>query len=479
MTAFLSPIGNGQTFFKNDGTVNIGGLITTYIAGTTTATSTWADSAQSAVNTNPIVLTASGKLPSECWLQSGVAYKFVVTDSLNIPVAPSTYDNISGVNDVVVAPPVVSSWTLGTVPTIISGASFSLTGNQTSTYVPGRRCMFYVTSGTVYGSISTSVYTVLTTITLIMDYPQILDSGLNSVYYGFDFALASTARTSNPLWFASGGGTGDAITANILGTYLTALIDGMEFTVRTPSANTITNPTINISLNGVALGARVIKKGNLAALQVGDYTPDQQLILVYNLADGSFQLANPINSPSGNLALLGTLAVTGATTVGSTLAVSGAVTIPNGALVNQAVAYGQLATLLPAGTIIDYAGIVVPAGYLICPVIQTDISRTTYAALFNNIGTTWGVGDGATTFGMPWFPVDYVSVQSNANVASSTVGAVISHSHNVESRQYTGTTGNLANGDINASVVSGSYTSNTGGASNFAAGVRILKCVKT
>jgi microcystin-dependent protein len=51
------------------------------------------------------------------------------------------------------------------------------------------------------------------------------------------------------------------------------------------------------------------------------------------------------------------------------------------------------------GSIISYAGISVPAGYLLCD--GTAVSRTTYADLFAAIGTSWGAGDGSTTFNLP------------------------------------------------------------------------------
>lgn len=54
---------------------------------------------------------------------------------------------------------------------------------------------------------------------------------------------------------------------------------------------------------------------------------------------------------------------------------------------------------IPAGTMIDYAGGTPPAGWLECA--GQAVSRTTYAALFLAIGTTHGVGDGATTFNIP------------------------------------------------------------------------------
>lgn len=55
--------------------------------------------------------------------------------------------------------------------------------------------------------------------------------------------------------------------------------------------------------------------------------------------------------------------------------------------------------LMPAGTVLDFAGGTVPVGFLACN--GAAVSRTTYADLFNAIGTTWGVGDGSTTFNLP------------------------------------------------------------------------------
>jgi hypothetical protein len=59
----------------------------------------------------------------------------------------------------------------------------------------------------------------------------------------------------------------------------------------------------------------------------------------------------------------------------------------------------QLTNIMPSGIIMPFAGATAPAGYLTCD--GTDVSRTTYAALFAAIGTSWGVGDGSTTFNLP------------------------------------------------------------------------------
>lgn len=55
---------------------------------------------------------------------------------------------------------------------------------------------------------------------------------------------------------------------------------------------------------------------------------------------------------------------------------------------------------LPSGIIVQFAGASAPSGWLICD--ASAISRTgTNAALFAAIGTTYGVGDGSTTFNVP------------------------------------------------------------------------------
>ena len=54
---------------------------------------------------------------------------------------------------------------------------------------------------------------------------------------------------------------------------------------------------------------------------------------------------------------------------------------------------------LPTGSYIQFAGSQAPAGFLVCN--GGAISRTTYSALFAVIGTTYGSGDGSTTFNLP------------------------------------------------------------------------------
>jgi microcystin-dependent protein len=61
----------------------------------------------------------------------------------------------------------------------------------------------------------------------------------------------------------------------------------------------------------------------------------------------------------------------------------------------------QLYNILPSGLVFPYAGASAPNGFLLCD--GSAIDRTTYATLFAVIGTTYGTGNGSTTFNVPNF----------------------------------------------------------------------------
>ena len=56
-------------------------------------------------------------------------------------------------------------------------------------------------------------------------------------------------------------------------------------------------------------------------------------------------------------------------------------------------------TSVPAGVVVPYAGAAAPSGWLLCD--GAAVSRAAKAALFAAIGTTFGAGDGSTTFNIP------------------------------------------------------------------------------
>ena len=57
------------------------------------------------------------------------------------------------------------------------------------------------------------------------------------------------------------------------------------------------------------------------------------------------------------------------------------------------------AAYLPPGAIVPYAGTAAPTGWILC--YGQAVSRATYASLFAATGTTYGAGDGSTTFNLP------------------------------------------------------------------------------
>lgn len=54
---------------------------------------------------------------------------------------------------------------------------------------------------------------------------------------------------------------------------------------------------------------------------------------------------------------------------------------------------------IPTGSVFPFAGITAPEGFLLCN--GQEVSRFTYAKLYEVIGDTYGAGDGATTFDLP------------------------------------------------------------------------------
>ncbi|WP_050025202.1 tail fiber protein [Verrucomicrobium sp. BvORR034] len=64
-----------------------------------------------------------------------------------------------------------------------------------------------------------------------------------------------------------------------------------------------------------------------------------------------------------------------------------------------AIATSTVASYLPPGCIVPYGGTAAPAGWLFC--YGQAVSRSTYAALYAALGTTYGVGDGTSTFNLP------------------------------------------------------------------------------
>lgn len=160
MAVNLSPVGGvAAQFFNNDGTVLSGGLLNTYLAGTTTRVATYTTSAGTIAHLNPIQLNSAGRVPAsgEVWLTDGITYKFVLTDANDVLIA--TYDNISGINsnfvnftnsqEIQTATAGQTVFTLTTMQYQPGTGSLSVFVDGVNQYGPGAQYAFTETSATV------------------------------------------------------------------------------------------------------------------------------------------------------------------------------------------------------------------------------------------------------------------------------------------------------------------------------------------
>ena len=76
---------------------------------------------------------------------------------------------------------------------------------------------------------------------------------------------------------------------------------------------------------------------------------------------------------------------------------------------------------IPTATIVPWSKSAVPTGFLECA--GAAVSRSTYSALFAVVGTTYGAGDGSSTFTLPNLADAVVVSKSPAKSLASTGGA--------------------------------------------------------
>jgi microcystin-dependent protein len=89
--------------------------------------------------------------------------------------------------------------------------------------------------------------------------------------------------------------------------------------------------------------------------------------------------------------------------------------------------------VVPTGTVTSFAGAAAPAGWLMCN--ATPVSRTVYADLFAVIGTTYGAGNGSTTFNVPNL-VDRHAVGAGASYARGATPGNSTHSHSTPNHTH-------------------------------------------
>jgi microcystin-dependent protein len=194
-----------------------------------------------------------------------------------------------------------------------------------------------------------------------------------------------------------------------------ALVDGMTHVVQFNALNG-TVPTLNVNALG-AIALQYYSAGAWRAVPAGLFDVDTISRVAYNASTGAYRLLD-VRGDTGELK--------------------------------------------------PFAGATAPAGYLLC--FGQAISRTAYVGLFTVIGTTYGAGDGSTTFNLPDLRGRVAAGKddmggSNANrlssvIASTTLGAA--GGQQTESAGFSGS--------CSVSVtVSGGLGGTTGGSSSLTA----------
>lgn len=84
--------------------------------------------------------------------------------------------------------------------------------------------------------------------------------------------------------------------------------------------------------------------------------------------------------------------------------------------------------ICPAGTVVAFAGSTIPAGWLLCD--GSMVNKSDYPDLFNAIETTYGTGNGSTTFNLPNLS-GKVLIGTNSNYSLGSSGGEETHIHNI------------------------------------------------
>jgi microcystin-dependent protein len=219
-----------------------------------------------------------------------------------------------------------------------------------------------------------------------------------------------------------------------------------------------TGANVNVGSNLLASGASI--SGNL--------------IVASNIFASSANVSGNLNVGSNLAANSGN--ITGNLNVGGIIT---GITMPVGTS-NTAVATTAFAqAVMPTGGVMMWAANVAPTGWLLCN--GAAVSRTTFAGLFAIIGSTFGNGDGATTFNVPNYtnrlPVGAGGLYTIGTTGGSKDATLVSHTHTATGTFVTGVTRTFINVDgaveatianvlSNVSTTTGTATISTSGSSD-------------
>lgn len=250
----------------------------------------------------------------------------------------------------------------------VDGSNFQLNGDETSVFTAGRRIRLTISGASVYADVASSSYSSVTTVTCV----DIVDAN-----------GSTTTISTHP--------SAVAYSPNTVGKTGNSQTDFSDLKMRTSV------PVLRMKDTG---GDEFALRQNGSSLEFVENTGSEAspswvsrgsvTSSGITLTDASVALSKLANGTDGELISWDSSGVVTTIAVGD----AGDVLTSNG--VGAVPAFGRL---VPAGAVMPFMGSSTPTGWLLCD--GSAVSRATYSALFTALGTTYGAGDGSTTFNIP------------------------------------------------------------------------------
>jgi len=226
-----------------------------------------------------------------------------------------------------------------------------------------------------------------------IDKPYIINNGLADTVTVKNTTGTGVAVPAGKSMWVYNNGTNVVEAMTYAGSLSVGALSAGTLTLNTLTLNTLTlNTPLSVSSGGtgVATLTGVVKGNGTSAFTAGTVSLTSEITGTLPVANGGTGQTTYTN---GQLLIGNT---TGNTLTKATLTAGTGITITNSTgSITIASSVGEL----PAGVVMYFAADTAPTGYL--KANGANVSRSTYAALFSAIGTTFGSGDGSTTFGLP------------------------------------------------------------------------------
>jgi len=237
------------------------------------------------------------------------------------------------------------------------------------------------------------------------------------------------------------------------------------------SSTILPSPIANATLVWNATGTAIVN--GVGSGEFVGLSPYMEVVL--GSVDATEARANlGVAADAAVVKLTGAQTVAGVKTFGSSPVLPG-----DASTALQAVPKQQLDALLPAGAVSFFSMSYAPSGWLIAD--GSAVSRTAYAALFAAIGTTFGAGDGSTTFNLPDLRGEFIRCWPGAKAVDTgrVFGSWQADNFRSHSHTYPGGTAGGGTAAQNGPPLGGVLTTNsTGGTETMPRNIALLACIK-